>query len=513
MSAIVGVAIDASRIVGDISGIPGIGTAASCVQAIHDRCNQVVSHKKECQLLANQAAVLLQALRTYNVEVDQLRAAADEVTFVLRSVYDRLEVWASYSRVRAFLNDGKVSDGIRKCEADLNTAISKFHITSNITVANAQRMAEAVQAQQHEEVMQLQRQNNENLMEFKALLLKVLPQDDTIATELGRTSTPTPQQLMEAGQHVLTSRGDPEATTTKEQVMEVERLLSELRNQTGVKSSVPVLDKQVERVGKYPLEKGGTSEIYLGRWLGREKVALKVLRTVLVSPRARDHFAREIKVWSKLDHPNVLPLLGIVTDIGYFVQTVAPYMENGSILEYAARNKDANRPRLLCGAAKGLAYLHEQGVVHGNVRCSNILITDKVEACICDFGMAKIIGDITDSVPSATLTQTGSTRWLAPELIFDASCNPSPATDVWSFGMTMLECFTLRPPWREVKREAHVVRRLSSEVTVRPLRAIEAQDLTDDIWRMMMMCWEQDPAQRCSLTAVAECLDGSVAVA
>ncbi|PCH39366.1 kinase-like protein [Wolfiporia cocos MD-104 SS10] len=504
MSAILGAVIDASRIGSDISGVPGIGAAASCVRAISQRCNQVVSHKKECRLLANQAAMLLQVLLTSHVEVDQLRAAADEVTLILRAVYDRLEILASYSLVRAILWDGKVTDGIRKCEADLTTALSRFHIASNITVANAQQTTTVAQANHHDEVMKTQRRTNELIMDMKQRMLTILPRDGTIAAELGRTIEPTPEQLTDAGQLVLTSRGDSEVHTTEEEYTEVQRPMSELYHQTGVTASVHILDKQVEFVGCYPMEKCANSWVWKGLWLGREKVAIKVLRKIAASPAAKDHFVHEVKIWSELRHPNILPLLGIVTDMSY-IHTVSPWMENGSILQYVARNKDANKVYLLSGAAKGLAYLHEQGIAHGNVRCSNILVNDKLEGCICDFGMAKAFGEILESVPQ--VTETGGTRWQAPEIVFTNTGSPTPASDTWSFGMTMLECFTLLPPWQEVKRDCEIVLDMLLEGESRhPERPQETPDLTDEIWCVMMRCWKKDPAQRCSLATIVECL-------
>ena len=82
-----------------------------------------------------------------------------------------------------------------------------IQITADITVVNAQRMTEIVLAQQHEESMQMHRQTIEKSKELIELVLRLLPQNDRIATELGRTSTPTPQQLMEAGQHVSFTDG------------------------------------------------------------------------------------------------------------------------------------------------------------------------------------------------------------------------------------------------------------------------------------------------------------------
>jgi len=123
-------------------------------------------------------------------------------------------------------------------------------------------------------------------------------------------------------------------------------------------------------------------------------------------------------------------------------------------------------------------------------------------ACICDFGMSRVMEDITGCAASTTLTSNGgSARWLAPELIADSKS--SSASDTYSFAMAILECITLQPPYCEHRRDAAVI----SEVVIKrklPQRptGVDAEGrevgrwLHDELWEQMVRCWAYDAAVR-----------------
>ena len=71
---------------------------------------------------------------------------------------------------------------------------------------------------------------------------------------------------------------------------------------------------------------------------------------------------------------------------------------------------------------------------------------------ISDFGMSKVLEDVTMKPASGTLTAGGSARWLSPELIDQPHASVSKEADVWAWAMTALECLTGRPPWMDCKR-------------------------------------------------------------
>lgn len=88
--------------------------------------------------------------------------------------------------------------------------------------------------------------------------------------------------------------------------------------------------------------------------------------------------------------------------------------------------------------ASALAYLHNKGVVHGDLKGSNMLVSDDIEVLLCDFGLAKTV----DTTTASALAGHGSLQWQAPEL-FDGK-GRTYETDVFAFGMVIYQVSQLR---------------------------------------------------------------------
>ncbi|KAG6331062.1 hypothetical protein ID866_8023, partial [Astraeus odoratus] len=147
---------------------------------------------------------------------------------------------------------------------------------------------------------------------------------------------------------------------------------------------------------------------------------------------------REIHVWSKLSHKNVLPLLGITTEFNHGVSTISPWMENGNAHDYV-QNRDIDPRPLLAGIAAGLLYLHNfepDPICHGDLKGSNVLISDDGDALLADFGLSFSHGQAFDSysIPKGG----GTLNWMAPEYLESQECSLTVEGDVWAFGMTVL---------------------------------------------------------------------------
>ncbi|KAI0928187.1 hypothetical protein AcW1_005510 [Taiwanofungus camphoratus] len=499
MNKMLGVALGAAGTAGNLSGLPYLATTVSIVQGIQTACGQVVLHKKHCAMIADRTVQLMVNLgeRAPRLEGSELQTILDEVNEVLQSIHSRVTKWSRYSRLQAFWKDGKIEDGLLQCESDMQSVMQKFSLDSAVVIHRGQLEIKGMLERNHDEL--------------KDLLLQILrsPQDLLRAAEMERAGKHVAERIMEEGQNqlrvmreqqtgVVSQTGNDNAC--KETYEQCQQGLVELHRLTGIPPSIKRLDGEVVRYGEYPVEKGPRSQVWIGYWLGNTKVALKALQGFAVSDRARSRFAREVKIWAKLNHPHVLQFYGIVTNLGPQLHTVSPWQENGNILEYVQRYPRADRMDLLLGAAKGLEYLHQQEVIHGTVRCANILVTAEGKACICDFGMSQVIEDITDIPASATLTKAGSARWLSPELIENTVSLSTRATDVYSFAMAMLECFTLKPPFADLKRDAHVIAAIliQNRNPHRPNTPLP----TDDIWELMLQCWSLTPEERPSMAVV-----------
>lgn len=137
---------------------------------------------------------------------------------------------------------------------------------------------------------------------------------------------------------------------------------------------------------------------------------------------------------------------------------------------------------------------------------SNILVSDKHEALICDFGMSKIVEDITEQSASATLSRAGSARWLAPEIIDGILDFPDMPCDVYAFGITMYECLTGTIPFASLKRDAQVIKEVTQK-DARPDRPLGGNGsiwITDEMWGILERCWKGVPQERLQMKDASE---------
>jgi serine/threonine protein kinase len=127
----------------------------------------------------------------------------------------------------------------------------------------------------------------------------------------------------------------------------------------------------------------------------------------------------------------------------------------------------------------------------------------KGKACICDFGMSKVIEEVTERSASATLTAGGSARWLAPELIEGKA--PTMEADAYSYAMAILELLTGKHPFSDCKRDAAVIYGIVvlKKTPARPEEKEASKWLSDDLWDLMQRCWHKDAASRPPMGEVA----------
>ncbi|KAF8308356.1 kinase-like domain-containing protein [Cantharellus anzutake] len=166
---------------------------------------------------------------------------------------------------------------------------------------------------------------------------------------------------------------------------------------------------------------GGYSTVYTATWRSPEcegpvKVCYKELRphvsnmheAVEKTRKMVKYLTREMGVWSKLDHPNILKFLGFAIEgDGCDVKgvLVSPWCRNGSILEYLEKNPHAERIDLIKGIAEGLDYLHHlmPAVIHGDLKPANVLVSDDHNAMLCDFGLSRFSSELTTGQTSSAV--------------------------------------------------------------------------------------------------------------
>ncbi|KAJ7144149.1 kinase-like domain-containing protein, partial [Mycena epipterygia] len=191
---------------------------------------------------------------------------------------------------------------------------------------------------------------------------------------------------------------------------------------------------------------------------------------------------REALVWQSLDHPYILPLIGIDTETSpSLLCMVSPWMKNGIVTKYlstiGATSLRTTMNRLI---AEGLAFLHDRKVVHGDLRGSKILVDDTGHACLADFGLT-ILSDATANKGA------GSVRWMAPETLTPPEFVRTPASDIYAFGCVCLELYTGFPPFHDaILHDAPVMFQVMEGV--RPSRPA-GDTIHDDIWNIIEKCF------------------------
>jgi son of sevenless-like protein len=217
---------------------------------------------------------------------------------------------------------------------------------------------------------------------------------------------------------------------------------------------------------------------------------------------AQERFQRQVEIWRSLHHPNVLQLLGIAY-IDNFLCSVSPYMEFGNIMQYLKIHPEAPRILLLSEIASATEYLHSRGIIHGDLRGSNVLLSRDGHACLADFGCARV-----EEVEATEALTYGNPRWLAPELMNQSYYVPTArSTDVWSFGMLCIEIFTDNLPFSHIQNETFVpIVIRDGSLPTRPEDNNTTKGLTEPMWDLMNRCWRRDPESRPKMPEIREAI-------
>jgi eukaryotic-like serine/threonine-protein kinase len=194
---------------------------------------------------------------------------------------------------------------------------------------------------------------------------------------------------------------------------------------------------------------GGMSRVFVADEvaLGR-KVVVKVLPPDMAAGVSQERFRREIQLAARLQHPHIVPLLaaGALGDVLYYVM---PLVEGESLRARLAREGElpvADALHIIRDVADALAYAHEQGIVHRDIKPDNILLS-RGHALVTDFGVAKAL---TASATSETLTSLGialgTPAYMAPEQAA-ADTHVDQRADLYSLGVVGYEMLIGRPPF------------------------------------------------------------------
>ncbi|KAF7983083.1 hypothetical protein HWV62_24003 [Athelia sp. TMB] len=257
--------------------------------------------------------------------------------------------------------------------------------------------------------------------------------------------------------------------------------------------------------------RGGFGAVHKGFWNGKP-VAVKIMkmRKAADIQQAVTEAAREAVTHRHLVHSNITPFYGVFDerrDNSPALCLVSALM-SCNLQEFLDRKDhemvDVDCVRLALDIAQGLEYMHQEGMIHSDLKSMNILVSINERAFLADFGIAKSVDTDTNK---QTTGINGTKLWKAPELFkMDGStAHATMESDIYAFGLICYEMFSGLIPFLEQASNplppSYFGRRPPFPGDDTPA---VARGLNEYVWRHMEECWAKEPAARPSAKQVVE---------
>ncbi|KAF5753084.1 serine/threonine-protein kinase EDR1-like [Tripterygium wilfordii] len=241
---------------------------------------------------------------------------------------------------------------------------------------------------------------------------------------------------------------------------------------------------------------GSYGELYKGTYCSQE-VAIKVLKPERVHAEMLGEFSQEVYIMRKIRHKNVVQFMGACTRPPNLC-IVTEFMAKGSIYDFLHKQKGSFKlPTLLKVAidvSKGMNYLHQNNIIHRDLKTANLLMDENDVVKVADFGVARV------QAQSGVMTaETGTYRWMAPEVIEHKPYDHK--ADVFSFGIALWELLTGELPHAFLTPLQAAV-----GVVQKGLRPTIPKQTHPKLAHLLEKCWQQDPTQRPNFSEIIEML-------
>jgi serine/threonine-protein kinase len=247
------------------------------------------------------------------------------------------------------------------------------------------------------------------------------------------------------------------------------------------------------KIGAYDLESilgcGGVAVVYATRLHRTIPAALKMLtKAAGQDAHARDAFQREFHLASRLKHPNIVPMLatGQAAERPYILMGLVDGHSLTARLRGGPRLEQAEALRIAVQMADTLDYVHERGIVHRDVKPSNILITRDGRALLCDFGAALDM----NAAEGETGKLYGTPAYLAPEQAAGAADIDGRA-DLYALGLVLYRMVAGRLPFYGTRLDL-----LHAHIHETPPRPSRFARLAPELDELICQAIAKDPDQR-----------------
>ncbi|KAK4490245.1 hypothetical protein RD792_000905 [Penstemon davidsonii] len=271
---------------------------------------------------------------------------------------------------------------------------------------------------------------------------------------------------------------------------------------------------------EYKITTGSNGDMYKGIFQSQD-VAIKIFKTECLKGDMQREFAQEVYISRKIRHKNVVQFIGACTRPPLLC-IVTEFMSGGSVYDFLHKQKGVFKlPAFLKVAidvSKGMSYLHQNHIIHRDLKAANLLMDENEVVKIADFGIARV------QLKSGIMTaETGTYRWMAPEvlvilghgyytfsnlvLLFTYSWKViehkpyNNKADVFSFGVVLWELLTGKLPYANLTPLQAAV-----GVVQKGLRPSIPKHTHPLIVELLERCWQQEPSLRPEFSEITDIL-------
>ncbi|XP_021641347.2 serine/threonine-protein kinase STY46 isoform X2 [Hevea brasiliensis] len=241
---------------------------------------------------------------------------------------------------------------------------------------------------------------------------------------------------------------------------------------------------------------GSYGDLYKGTFCGQD-VAIKVLRTEHLNDKLRREFAQEVFIMRRVRHKNVVQFIGACTRPPTLC-IVTEFMCGGSMFDFLHKQKQSfnlqSLLRVAIDVSKGMNYLHQNNIIHRDLKAANLLMDENRVVKVADFGVARV-----QDQSGVMTAETGTYRWMAPEVIEHKPYDHK--VDVFSFSIVLWELLTGKLPYEHLTPLQAAV-----GVVQQGLRPSIPKHTHPKLVELFERCWQTDPSLRPDFSEILELL-------
>ncbi|KAG0588603.1 hypothetical protein KC19_2G255600 [Ceratodon purpureus] len=242
---------------------------------------------------------------------------------------------------------------------------------------------------------------------------------------------------------------------------------------------------------------GSYGDLYQGSYCGQD-VAIKVLKSERMNESLRHEFQQEVYIMRKVRHKNIVQFIGACTKPPNLC-IVTEYMFGGSVYDYLHQQKAVLKMPMLLRVAidvsKGMDYLHQNKIIHRDLKAANLLMDENEVVKVADFGVARV------QAQSGIMTaETGTYRWMAPEVIEHKPYDYK--ADVFSFGIVLWELLTGQVPYADLTPLQAAV-----GVVQKGLRPTIPENINPRLSELLHRCWKTNSKERPDFSEITGLLE------